>query len=386
MFNPDTLTELTRDLVRIPSLFGHEEEIARFVARRMGELGFDHVEIDAVGNAVGVIQGALDGPTLLFDAHLDTIDVVPREAWSRDPFGGEVVGGRIYGRGSSDMKGALAAMLLAVAGVDRAQIVGRVVVSASVAEEVIEGIALQAVMERYRPDFVVIGEASGLDLVRGGRGRAEFVLRTRGKPAHTSVPDQGVNAVHKMLRVIQTVEALPVPEDPVVGRGVMALAGIVSDPYPPQSVVPSRCYATYERRLLPSDTLDSLMSQLREACAQAGAPDTEIELAVAEFTTWTGVRWEHPKWFPAWIIEEDHPLVQGALQGLRRAGLDPRLTAYQFCTNAAYSAGVAGVPTIGFGPSREGLAHVVDEYVEVEQLVQAARGYAGIIKALLGVR
>lgn len=382
--NDDALIEFTRDLVRIPSLFGHEKAMAEAVAGHMQTLGFDHVEIDEAGSAIGVIQGAAAGPTLLFDAHIDTIDVVPRDVWSHDPFGGELVDGRIYGRGSSDMKGALAGMLYAAAGIDRSQIAGRVVVSASVAEEIIEGIALKQVMERYPPDFVVIGESSELNLVRGGRGRAEFVIRTKGKPAHTSVPDQGVNAVHRMMRVIEALERQPLPEDPVVGRGVMALAGIVSDPYPPQSVVPSGCYATYERRLVPADTLDSLMAQLHQACERAGAADTEVGLAVADFTTYTGVHWEHPKWFPAWVIDEDHELVQKALRGLRQAGLDPQLAAYQFCTNAAYSAGEAGVPTIGFGPSPESMAHIVDEYLEVEQLLKAARGYAEIITTLLG--
>jgi len=380
----NTVIEFTRDLVRIPSLFGHEKEIAEAVARRMRALSFDHVEIDQAGSAIGIIDGATAGPTLLFDGHIDTIDVHPREAWSHDPFGGELIDGRIYGRGGSDMKGAVAGMVYAAAGIDRAQIAGRVVVSASVAEEIIEGRALRQVMQRYPPDFVVIGESSNLNLVRGGRGRAEFVLRTKGRPAHTSVPDQGVNAVHKMMRVIQAVEALPLPRDPVVGRGVMALAGIVSDPYPPQSVVPSGCSATYERRLLPADTLDGLMAELRQACEEVGAPDTEIELAVADFTTYTGVRWQHPKWFPAWVIAEDHELVQKALVGLRRAGLDPQFAAYQFCTNAAYSAGEAGVPTIGFGPSPERMAHIIDEYLEVEQLLKAAQGYAEIIGALLG--
>ncbi|MFQ5857314.1 MAG: YgeY family selenium metabolism-linked hydrolase [Anaerolineae bacterium] len=380
----DAVIEFTRDLVRIPSLFGHEKEIAEAVAHRMSALGFDHVEIDAAGSAIGIIEGAADGPTLLLDAHIDTIDVVPRDAWSHDPFGGELAEGRIYGRGSSDMKGALAGMVYAAAGVDRSAIAGRVIVSASVAEEIIEGIALKQVMERYPPDFVVIGESSDLNLVQGGRGRAEFKLRTRGKPAHTSVPDQGVNAVHKMMRVIEAVEALPLPEDSVVGHGVIALAGIMSDPYPPQSVVPSGCRATYERRLMPTDTLAGLMAELREACERAGAPDTEIELAVADFTTYTGVHWEHPKWFPAWVIDEDHELVQRALLGLRQAGLKPKLTAYQFCTNAAYSAGEACVPTIGFGPSPESMAHIVDEYLEVDQLLKATHGYAEIIAALLG--
>lgn len=379
----ETLLGFTCDLIRIPSLFGHEREMAEAVARRMRALNFDHVEIDEYGSAIGVIQGATAGPTLLLDAHIDTIDVHPCEAWSHDPFGGELIAGRIYGRGGSDMKGALAGMIYAAAGIDRRTMAGRVVVSASVAEEIIEGRALKHVMGRYPPDFVVVGESSDLNLVRGGRGRAELVLRTKGRPAHTSVPHEGVNAVHKLMRVIQAVDALPLPTDPVVGRGVMALAGIVSDPYPPQSVVPSSCTATYERRLLPTDTLDDLMAELRQACEQAGAPDTEIELAVADFTTYTGVRWQHPKWFPAWVIDEDHDLVQKALHGLRRAGLDPQFGAYQFCTNAAYSAGEAGLPTIGFGPSPERMAHIVDECLEVEQLLKAAQGYAEIIATVL---
>lgn len=379
----NAVIEFTRDLVRIPSLFGHEKEVAETVARQMRSLGFDHVEIDTAGSVIGVIEGAADGPILLLDAHIDTVDVVPREAWSHDPFGGELVAGRIYGRGSSDMKGALAGMIYAAASVDRSQIAGRVVISASVAEEIIEGRALRHVMERYPPDFVVIGEPSNLDLVRGGRGRAEFVLHTKGRPAHTSVPYQGVNAVHKMMRVIEAVEALPMPQDPVAGRGVIALAGIISEPHPPQSVVPSLCHATYERRLVPADTLDGLMMELRRVCEEAGAPDTEIELAVADIMTYTGMHWQHPKWFPAWLIDEDHELVQKALSGLRQVGLEPQLSAYQFCTNAAYSAGEAGVPTIGFGPSPETMAHTVDEYLEVEQLLRASQGYTGIITALL---
>lgn len=379
----DGLIHLTRELVRIPSLFGQEEALAQHIAQTMRSLGFDDVATDDYGNVVGVIEGDLPGPTLLLDAHMDTIDVHPRDAWSYDPFGGDLDGGRIYGRGSSDMKGSLAAMIYAAATVDRSWLAGRVVVSASVAEEIIEGRALQHVMDRYPPDFVVIGEPSDLDLVHGGRGRAEFLLRTQGKPAHTSVPDQGVNAVHKMMPVIEVVQSLPLPSDPVVGNGVMALSALISEPYPPHSVVPSGCVATFERRLVPQDTLDGLMTQLRDACARAGAPDTSIGLAAADFTTYTGQQWEQPKWFPAWVLDEDHHLVQKALGALRQTGLNPQLKAYQFCTNAAYSAGQAGVPTIGFGPSPEGMAHVVDEYIEVDDLIRAAEGYTAIVGAML---
>jgi putative selenium metabolism hydrolase len=379
----DGLIVLAQALVRTPSVLGREQQIAELVADEMRRLGFDAVEIDATGNAVGIIEGSAAGPTLLYDAHMDTVDVLPREAWQHDPFGSEIAGDRIYGRGTSDMKGALAAMVLAAAGLDRERLAGRVVVSASVGEELIEGAALRAVMETYPPDYVVIGEASELNLVRAGRGRAELVLETRGEPAHASSPHLGINAVHLMAGVIEQIEGLEMPTHPFVGSGVMCLTDIISVPYPAHSVVPSGCRVTYERRLLPGESEGGLMAELEAACARAGAENTAICLATAEYETYTGVVWSEPKWYAPWELAEDHELVQGALAGLRGAGIDPEMASYQFCTNGAYSAGIAGVPTIGFGPSRESLAHIVDEYIEIDQLVMACRGYAAISEALL---
>ena len=379
----NALISLTRDLVQIPSLLGDEHRVAERVLAEMRLLGFDEVDLDEAGNAVGVLAGAADGPTLLFDAHMDTVDVMPRGEWSHDPFGGEVVDGRLHGRGSSDMKGALAAMVHAVGMLDRETLAGRVVVSASVGEELIEGAALRAVMQRQGADFVVIGEASSLDLVRAGRGRVEFVITTRGIPAHASSPRRGVNAVHVMRAVIEEIERLPMPSDAFIGEGVMCLTDIISVPHPAHSVVPSACRATYERRLLPGETQEEVTAAMHEACARAGHPGTEIELALTDYTSYTGVHWRQPKWFAPWQMEEESEFVQKALAGLRQAGLDPALSSYQFCTNGAYSAGYAGIPTIGFGPSHEELAHVVDEYIELDQLAAACRGYAGIATAVL---
>ena len=171
----EALVSLTRDLIRIPSVLGGEGPVAARVVAEMRLLDYDEVEIDASGNAVGVLQGATDGPTILFDAHMDTVDVHPRGAWSHDPFGGDETDGRIYGRGSSDMKGALAAMIHGIGTLDRSTLGGRAVVSASVGEELIEGAALRIAKQRHGADFVVIGEASDLDVARAGRGRAEWV-------------------------------------------------------------------------------------------------------------------------------------------------------------------------------------------------------------------
>ncbi len=396
----DSLISFTRSLIRCPSRFGEEEAVVSLILAQMAALGFDRAWRDENGSAVGVIEGKLPGPTVLLDGHCDTVGIAPGVTWAYDPFGGQVEGGFIYGRGAADMKGALAAMIHAAAGLDRARLAGRVAISATVMEENLEGAALKTVMDTIRPDFVVIGEATGLKLNRGGRGRAEIHLETIGRPAHSSTPHLGRNAVHDMLRVVAAVKRLPMPNDPLLGPGIMALTDIISNPYPAYSVIPSRCRVTYDRRLLPGETAAGVLEDLRglrdpstgselalnavkgQALEGLGV-DLRAAIAQGEHTTYTGAILRGAKFLPAWVFPEEHPFVQAALHGLRNAGLDPQMGAYRFCTNAAYSAGVAGVATVGFGPGREEDAHVVDERIAVEDVQAAERGYRGIIEAVL---
>ncbi len=160
------------------------------------------------------------------------------------------------------MKGALGAMVHAAASVDRSKLSGRIVISASTLEEVLEGVALKVVMDRYPPDFVVIGEATDLNLARGGRGRAEVHLETVGRPSHSSAPQLGRNAVLDMARVIQAIETLELDEDPLMGPAIIALTDIISDPYPGNSVIPSICRATYDRRLLPGESAEDVLGAI----------------------------------------------------------------------------------------------------------------------------
>jgi acetylornithine deacetylase/succinyl-diaminopimelate desuccinylase-like protein len=368
-------------------------------------LGFDRAWRDVNGSAVGLIETGRPGPTILLDGHCDTVGIAPGVTWRHDPFGGEIEDGFIYGRGAADMKASIAAMIHAAAGLDRATLRGRVAVSATVMEENLEGAALKTVMEAAPPDFVIIGEATDLNLNRGGRGRAEIHLETIGRPAHSSTPHLGRNAVHDMLAVVATVERLPLGSDPLLGPAVMALTDIISDPYPAYSVIPSRCRVTYDRRLLAGDTAEGVLGdlrgladpssvlRLRSGCSSGQALeglggeglgiDLRATIAQGEHTTYTGALLTGAKFLPAFVFGEDHPFVQAALQGLHAAGLRPQIGAYRFCTNAAYSAGVAGVPTVGFGPGREEDAHVIDERVAVADVLAAERGYRGIIEAVL---
>jgi putative selenium metabolism hydrolase len=380
--NKNELIDFTQRLVRQSSPSCEESAVTLIVLAEMKRLGFDRVWVDENGSAVGLIEGAHPGPTLLFDAHTDTVGIAPGSVWTRKPFGAEIAGPFLYGRGAADMKGALAAMIHAAASVNKSKLAGRVVVSASVMEEVYEGGALKTVMDEVKPDFVVIGEASELNLVRGGRGRAEIHLETIGKPSHSSSPHLGVNAIHLMMKVIEAADQIELGEHPLLGPAILALTDIISEPYPAYSVIPARCKATYDRRLLPGESIEDVLGAITSLPALKDI-NFNAKIAEGEHQAYTGKMLRAHKFFPAWELDESHSYVQKALSGLRASGLDPDTRAYRFCTNAAYSIGEAGIPTIGFGPGAEGDAHVVDEKISLEDLEKTALGYKGIIEAVL---
>jgi putative selenium metabolism hydrolase len=380
--NNQKMIKFTQDIVRIPSISGEEEKVINRIKEEMHSLNFDKVWKDANGTAIGLIEGKEPGPTILLDAHCDTVSIAPGVPWSYDPYGAEIVNDAIYGRGTADMKGALSAMIYAAADVDRDQLKGRVAVSATVLEEVLEGVTLKLVVEELQPDFVVIGEATELNLNRGGRGRAEVHLETIGKPAHSSSPHLGKNAATDMVKVIQSMGDIELPYNPLIGRAIMVLTDIISEPYPGHSVIPSRCRVTYDRRLLPGETVEEVTNAIRQATDNSDV-NLNIKLAQGEHEAFTGKILRSEKFFPAWIFPEDHPFVMKAFNGLQSSGLEPKIGAYLFCTNGAYCAGVAGIPTVGFGPGAEGDAHTVDEHIQIKELEEAARGYKGIVENTL---
>lgn len=369
-----------QQIVQRASLPGQEQPVIERTADEMRALHFDRVYTDRAGSLIGIIDGGAPGPTLLLDSHCDTVGTPALADWTHDPFSAAIDGGRMYGRGTADMKGALAAMIYAAASVPRDQIAGRIVVSVTVMEEVMEGLSLGLVMDDVQPDFVVIGEATDLRVNHGGRGRAEIQLEAVGKPAHSSNPGVGINAVLRMLPAISAIDTLALPSDPLLGDAIMALTDIISDPYPAYSVIPARCLVTYDRRLLTGESIESVTGAIR---ALPGLESIGVRVVDGEHITYTGHVLRGPKFFPAWKLDAGHPFVQASLAGVSAAGLPPVLGAYRFCTNAAVSAGVRGVPTIGFGPMTESMAHIVDEYIDLAALEAAARGYAGIIQHVL---
>jgi putative selenium metabolism hydrolase len=386
----ESVFALCRELIQQPSYSGNEANAAETVKRAFHELGYDDAFVDSYGNVVGQIRGHRPGKSILFDGHIDTVPVPDPSQWTHAPFAGELEGGKIYGRGASDMKGALSAMISAAGffAADAARnFAGTIYVAAVVHEECFEGIAARLVSRRVKPDYVVIGEASELNLKRGQRGRAELVVETFGKPAHSANPDAGINAVYKMAELIARIRAIETPSHPILGKGILELTDIKSSPYPGASVVPDYCRATYDRRLLVGETRESVLQPVFALMQQFKKEDPQFT-AKAGFATgsekcYTGACIEGERFFPGWLYDERDEFVQAAYSGLRKAGLAPQITQYSFCTNGSHYAGEAGIKTIGFGPSRENLAHTIDEYIEVDEVLKATAGYYGILQSVL---
>ena len=375
----DLLT-LTQRLIQTPSLTSQEGGVAKVVTETMHALGYHEIHVDDWGNVVGIIRGSGSG-SILFDAHMDTVPW-DASAWRHDPLGGAVADGRIWGRGASDMKGAMAASIYGVGQLARDPgEMGTVYVSCSVCEEPGEGTALMRVLERWQPAAVVIQEATQLRVNVGQRGRGEVIVETVGRPAHSSRPDLGINAVKAMARLISAVEDLPLPVDSLLGPAIFEVTDVKSTPYPGLSVVPYRCRATFDRRLLVEDTEESVRGEVERLARQLGI-EVEVSIATANVDTYTGTAFTHRAFAPAWKMPVDGPLVQGAVAALRSIGQAAELGHYSFCTNGSGSAGILGIPTIGYGPGREEEAHIIDEFLELEQLQAAAAGYAALARSL----
>ena len=172
------LIKLCSELIQHQSYSGEENNVAERIKQAFQELGFDAFWIDCYGNIVGQIKGKRPGKSILFDGHIDTVPVPDDSKWKHAPFSGKLEDGKIYGRGASDMKGAVSAMIMAAAyfAIDtNRDFDGDIYIAGVVHEECFEGVAAREVSKRVQPDYVVIGEASELNLKIGQRGRAEIV-------------------------------------------------------------------------------------------------------------------------------------------------------------------------------------------------------------------
>jgi putative selenium metabolism hydrolase len=371
--------ELLHDLVTVPSPSRGERLVCERVMREMETLGYRDVHIDDMGNVLGRFGS---GPRVLaFDAHVDTVGISNPTRWRHDPFRGIVTDGILFGRGASDQKGGLAAVIHGAALADRAGLADDVTlwVTATVNGEDCVGLAWQYLLNetKLRPEAVVIAMPSHLGVCHGQRGRMEVEIATAGVSTHGSQPDRGRNAIYEMVPVIEGVARLHrelETDHPMLGRGSLAVTGI-SSRSPSLTAVPDECLIHVDRRLTIGESAAEAMEQLRSIGALAG-DTTEARLKHYDLPSWRGFTYPTEKVFPAWETAVDSPAVEAATVTAERVlGRTPRIHRSAFSSNGCATAGMFGIPTVGFGPADELHSHSVNDQIALAQLEPAMAFY-----------
>ena len=383
LITPETQQELidfTQSLIRIKSYSGQEEEIIRFIEQKMKTLGYDEVIIDSMGNILGRIGNG--DKTILFDSHVDTVAVNDETEWNVPPFSGEIVDGRLYGRGSVDMKASVAASIYAGAIAKRLGFdSGRTIyVSCTVFEEDCDGENLKHLFKELnlKPDYVVICEPSNNVITLGHKGKAQISIKTHGVSAHGSAPEKGLNAIYEMAEIIQRVEkrnAELMKQDTPRGTLVISKISSVSASL---NAVPSECEVYLDRRTIPGETQDDIQREMDQLIEGKKAT---WEVGTLHRKSWTGLDITYEPFHSAWKIDMGHELTQACIAAYQECfGREPaEYDFWDFSTNAVTPVSM-GIPTIGFGPGEYKLAHMRNENCKVKQIMEACGFYIQLIE------
>ncbi len=377
--NTPAMVQFLRDLIAIPSSSGHEGDVARRIKDEMEKIGFSSVMIDDFGSVIGRMGEG--GPRILYDGHIDTVDVADPAAWAFDPFKGKIENGIVWGRGASDNK---AAPVVQIYGLKiLKEITGdrfpcTVFVVGSVQEEDCDGLALGHVISNLGPatiSCVVLGECTGCRIYRGHRGRMEILVSTSGRAAHASAPERGDNAIYKMADIIRDIEALnpALKDDPFLGKGTIAVTKIECDT-DSINCVPYACRIYLDRRLTHGEDKNLAVSQIKNL---PSAKNASVEILQYNNPSYTGMVLHKEKYYPTWVLPGDHPVVKNAAETYRTLfSVKPVIDKWTFSTNGVASMGELGVPTIGFGPSEERFAHTNQDQCRIEDLITSCAFYA----------
>lgn len=371
------------DIVRIPSTSSNEKEVIERIKAEMEHIGYDEIKVDELGNLMGRIGNG--SRVLALDGHCDVVDVGNPDLWEKDPFSGEINNRVLFGRGSCDQKGGLAcavysAKILKETGIPDDLSVWVIV---SIQEEDMEGMAWKYIVEEngFKPDAVLITEPTNLNIYRGHRGRMEIKVKTEGISCHGSAPERGDNAIYKIAPVIKDIEKLneSLKNDPFLGKGTITITDI-------RSTSPSLCAVAdsstihLDRRLTAGETIDLAIEEIR-SLPSFNEMKAKVWVNKYETPSYTGKDYSMESYCPTWVIEESHPVLQKAVESYRNLfDSQPKLDKWTFSTNGVGTMGRYNIPTFGFGPGNEVLAHAPNEFIPIDHLVKAMAFYAEFVR------
>lgn len=373
------LFKFLRDMIRIPSMSQDEKNVINRIKEEMEKLEYEEIKIDKMGNILGRMG---NGKTVIaFDGHIDTVDVGIPSNWDFDPFEGKEDEDYIYGRGASDQEGGFASALYGVKLMKELNLLDgyTVWVVGSVQEEDCDGLCWQHILEEkvIEPEFVVSTEPTGLNVYRGHRGRMEIRVDVKGVSSHGSAPERGDNAIYKMAKIINDLEALNhvLPVDDFLGKGTLVVSEIFYSS-PSRCAVADGCSISIDRRLTSFETEETSINEIK---ALQSVKDANADVSMYRYfsESYTGLKPDVPCYFPTWVIPEDSLLCKSFMDTYEHLFEEKtKLDKWTFSTNGVAIMGMYKVNCIGFGPGREEEAHAPNEKILKYELYNAMKVYA----------
>jgi putative selenium metabolism hydrolase len=378
----DAILQFFREIVAIPSMESQIKEVGERCAAEMKKLGFAEVWWDKMGNIVGKI-GEGD-KILLYDSHIDTVGIGDPAAWQWDPFKGKVEDGILYARGACDEKQSTPGMIYGLALAHELGLLnGITAYYFGNMEEWNDGSAPNAFVqtEGIKPDFVVIGEPTKMQVYRGHKGRVEFQIKAKGKSAHAASNFLGDNAIYKLLPIIDRLSKIEpeLGDDPFLGHGRLTVTDMHVKT-PSINAVPDEATIFIDRRITFGEEPQAELRRLQAVIGERS--DIEASILVYDEPSYTGFVFPLDKIYPAWAFPAEHPFVQAGVQAGELLWGAMNTGKWDFSTNGIYWAGKMGIPSIGFGPGDEIHAHTVIDQVKLADVVKATEWYA-LLPALI---
>ena len=376
----EDIIEFMREIVAIPSMDSQLKDVGERIAAEMNKLGFDEVRFDKMGNIMGRIGNGRR--VIVYDSHVDTVGIGDPTEWQWDPFKGKIEDGILYARGACDEKGSTPGMIYGLAMArDLGLLEGWTAYYFGNMEEWCDGIAPNTFVEvdpKIKPDFVVIGEPTKMLVYRGHKGRLEMKVTSKGKSAHAASNHLGDNAIYKLLPVIAGIRDLEpkLGDHEFLGHGKITVSDLHVKT-PSINAVPDEAVIFIDRRMTFGETKEMVKKQVEDLIPAEFKDSVKLEELFYDEPSYTGFVFPVDKYFPAWALEADHPLVKAGQEARKQIGLvDAPSGKWNFSTNGIYWAGKAGIPSIGFGPGDEETAHTVRDSVSLEDMVKATEFYA----------
>ncbi len=380
----ETVVDLTQKMVRIDSVFrddgvGTEQKVAEFVAEYLRKIGIEtHVEEVVPGrpNVIGIIDSGKPGKTLLFEGHTDVVTEGNREAWSYDPFGAEIIEGRMYGRGTNDTKGNLACMITACHSLllDQEQFTGKIILCIPCDEEGMMMGIKHFIKQGWADgvDGAIICEPEENQVCIAQRGAIRLRVDIYGKMAHGAISWSGINPNWRMARFITEMEKLEKEEQHRLGEDpflkwptitpTILMAPVKGDAQ--INVIPDHCMTTLDIRTVPAQDHDELLAKIEAIIERMKKddPDFNVKLTILDNR-------------PATATDKDEPVVQAIYQAVKEVlEKEPLYNGVPGATDGTFLH-VHGVPIVTIGAGDREIPHQIDEYVDIEELAETTAIY-----------